>query len=202
MLSSQSILLIGKPCSQNRRRQTSVLAQLTRTGALELACRPCKRACALDQPRSAAPGDRPAPGSWAALVTHDTRDMSRAPSRGTVPRRGGAGAPAAGGAGGAPLRADPCTGNHTVPRVMTPCRPALDSPAEVSFPDCCFTSIGAGFLQLIQSRVSDEKNAFSTKQVGDLLTNMSLFQLIHPDDVEVCALPQLPNSSQCPFTPP
>ena len=62
--------------------------------------------------------------------------------------------------------------------------------------------MGAGFLQLIQSRVSDEKNAFSAKQVGDLLTNMSLFQFIHPCDVEVLALPQLPNRSTRPLTAP
>ena len=51
--------------------------------------------------------------------------------------------------------------------------------------------MGAGFLQLIQSRVSDEKNTFSTKQVGNMMTNMSLFHFIHPSDVEVLALPRL-----------
>jgi hypothetical protein len=57
--------------------------------------------------------------------------------------------------------------------------------AEVSFPDCCFSSIGAGFLQLIQSRVRDQKNVFSTAQIGDLLSSMNLFHLVHPEDAEV-----------------
>jgi len=38
---------------------------------------------------------------------------------------------------------------------------------------------------LIQSRVRDHKNVFSTAQIGDLLSSMSLFHLVHPEDAEV-----------------
>jgi len=56
---------------------------------------------------------------------------------------------------------------------------------EVSFPTCQITSVGSGFVSLIQQRVSNESQTFPPDTVEDIITKMTLYHFIHPEDVEL-----------------
>ena len=59
--------------------------------------------------------------------------------------------------------------------------------AEISFPQCKVLSVGNGFLGLIQERVRDGNTTYEPEAIRNLLTGMTLYDLIHPEDVQVKA---------------
>lgn len=57
--------------------------------------------------------------------------------------------------------------------------------AEIRFPQCRVLSVGNGFLDLIQERVREGNTTYEPEAIRTLLMGMTLYDLIHPEDVQV-----------------